>query len=149
MENFVEFLSHRNIDFISNMSSETALTMYRDRYEKKKTKRCVVISFDPPMGFPPFALNWDSSDILYFSNPTLDNECYQQIKIALADVELPYIVFIERQNPLHLRKIKRWLKNFTSIVYQNEPTSNYPQFVLAEYQAPLLRMNFTELKVGI
>lgn len=147
VDSFINFLNKRNNEFIDYISAESALWMMgndRDRSDNKK--KCILISFDPPLAYPPFAFNWNNSEIMYFKDPELKFESYKEIASALKHVEFPYIVFLERKDPAHKRKIVRWIKNFKESVFRNEPLTKEPKFILAEYKAPLFGMNFSELK---
>lgn len=148
MEAFIKFLSQRNRKFIDQISSESALGIRdNDYFTPASKKKCIVVSFDPPMKYPPFIFNWSSSDILYFNNPTLDKDFYSLIEEALAKVEQTYIVFVERRNPPHLRKINRWIKNFREIAFRNKPMTEIPGFILAEYRAALFEVKLSEMRL--
>lgn len=122
--------------------------MENDHDRSNHKKKCVLISFDPPLAYPPFAFNWNTSQIRYFRDPYLDFKSHKEIATALDEVEHPYIVFLERKDPAHKRKIVRWIKNFKDNAFRNEPLTKEPKFILAEYRAPLFKMSFTELKAN-
>lgn len=150
-ESFIKLLSQRNAAFITQMSSESALGLagFNKEIDPKIKKKCIFISFDPPLSYPPFALNWNSSEVFYFNDPVLEATFYKKIDEALNEAELPFVVFIERNNPPHKRKILRWIKNFKDSVFRNRPISEIPKFVLAEYKAPLYDMKFSDLKADV
>ncbi len=147
---FIEFLSERNMGFISQISSESAFGLsglFSSR--NKKDQKCILISFDPPLGYPPFVFEWGESDVLYLKDPKLEADFYKQVDEAIAVAEHPIIVFLERKNPPHMRKIQRWIKNFRETVYKNRPISEEPKFILAEYKAPLYPLDISEIKAEI
>ncbi len=147
VDSFINFLNKRNNEFINHISTESAMWMMgNDKEESKDKKKCILISFDPPLAYPPFAFNWNHSEISYFKNPELTFQTSKEIASALNDVEHPYIVFLERKDPAHKRKIARWIKNFKENAFRNEPLTKMPKFILAEYKAPLFGMSFSELK---
>lgn len=120
--------------------------MSADIKKSEEKKKCIVISFDPPLAYPPFAFNWDKTEIIYFKDPSQNFQSYKEIATALNEVEHPYIVFLERKDPAHKRKIVRWIKNFKESVFRNGPLTRVPKFILAEYKAPLFVMNYSELR---
>lgn len=145
-DSIIKFLSERNRQFIDSISSESALGLYRNRPVKDQRKKLVILSFDPPMGSPPFALGWESYDIHYFASPALDPEVYHAVDQALVSSESQIVVILERENPPHQRKINRWVKNFKDTVYRNRSLAEMPVFILAEYKSPLMPMTYSELK---
>lgn len=143
VDSFIKFLNKRNSEFIDHISTESAIWMMGNDLERSKDKKkCILISFDPPLAYPPFAFNWNKSEIEYFRNPELNFVSHKEIAKALNDVEHPYIVFLERKDPAHRRKITRWIRHF-----KDSGLTKVPTFILAEYKAPLFGMNFSELKV--
>lgn len=147
VDNFINFLNERNNEFIDYISAESALWMSgKEKEESKDKKKCILISFDPPLAYPPFAFNFNNTEIKYFKSPELNFQSYKEIANALSEVEHPYIVFLERKDPAHKRKIVRFIKNFKESVFRNDPATKVPKFILAEYKAPLFGMSYSELK---
>lgn len=143
VDSFIKFLNKQNSEFIDHISTESAIWMMgKDREVSEEKKKCILISFDPPLAYPPFAFNWNRSDIEYFKNPDLNFQSHKEIAEALNGAEHPYIVFLERKDPAHKRKILRWIRHFTE-----SGLTKKPKFILAEYKAPLFGMNFSEMEI--
>lgn len=143
VDSFINFLNKRNCEFINHISTESAFWMIgKDRERSKEKKKCILISFDPPLAYPPFAFNWNRTEIEYFKNPELNFQSHKEIAEALNSAEHPYIVFLERKDLAHKRKIARWIRHFNESGLTKRPT-----FILAEYKAPLFGINFSEWKV--
>lgn len=150
VESFVKFLSKRNMEFIDLMSSESALgTIDHYNVDTGTNKRtCIIISFDPPIGFPPFVLNWNRSDVWYFKNASFEDEFLEEIKKVISEVEFPYIVILEKHKFAFKRKVQRWITHFKNNIQKDIPLNSRPEFILAEYRVPLLPMVFSHITTG-
>lgn len=149
---FMEFLAKRNLDFIDYFSSESAMgmiyTLRNSKGSKDDKRNCILISFDPPLHSPPTVFNWKDQDVWYLKSPSMDQEFFQKMDERIEQSHHPYVIFLERADLSHKRKINRFIRNYRERMFKNRPLESMPRFILAEYKNPLSKIKLTELVGG-
>lgn len=148
MSEFIKLLSERNADFISHFSSESAIGLYGTFYDQRRhrdgRKECVVISFDPPVGHPPIVFNWNSSDVWFLNDPSLDGQVFDKLDALLKNSAHQKVIFVERESPAHHRKIQRFIRNYHRST--KKKVSERPSFILGEYRGPFAKIKLSEFR---
>jgi hypothetical protein len=104
-----------------------------------------MVSFDPPLAYPPIVFNWGERDVWYLKTPNLESEFLKTLDDMIAKSDTPYVIFLERKELSHMRKIQRFIKNYKEQIFRNRPLENFPKFILAEYKIPLQHLKMSEL----
>lgn len=141
---FQNFLSDRNDQFIDLYSSESAIWLMdtlRGGRNKTKKKKCVLISFEPPLASPPIVFNWNEEDIWYETDVRPSEEFYAKVEQLIDQSEFPYVVFLEKKKGNTGKKIEKFVQDM-------EKRGTGAKFFLAEYVSPLTSVEITLLKVG-
>lgn len=141
---FQNFLYRRNDQFIDLFSSESAIWLIdalRGGRKKNEKKKCILLSFDPPLASPPIVFNWSEDDIWYESDIKPGEEFYARVEQLIDQSEHPYVVFLEKKKSETRDKISNFVKDM-------EKRGTGAKFFLAEYTSPLTSVEITLLKVG-
>lgn len=151
-QSFTRLLEERNLAAIDLFSSESALGFQRQNLHPKDEpgadRTCVLMSFDPPVGYPPVVFDWRERDVWYLPKPELNKDGFEALDERLKNSRYPAIVVFEREKPPHLRKIKRFIRSYLRRMPKENREASELEVYLAEYRGPFARIQLRRLEVS-